>query len=87
MTRSHGRSPRGLRLHDAVPYGRWKTSTFVAGLRQNGLVAPAVFNGAINGQLFLVDVEQVLIPTLRPGRRTGACFRPNKEQNAPGASG
>lgn len=67
MTRSHGRSPRGLRLHDAVPYGRWKTSTFVAGLRQNGLVAPAVFNGAINGQLFLAYVEQVLVPTLRPG--------------------
>ncbi len=67
MTRSHGRSPRGVRLHDAVPYGRWKTSTFVAALRQDGLAAPAVFRGAINGQLFLAYVEQTLVPTLTLG--------------------
>lgn len=67
MTRSHGRAPCGQRLIDAVPYGRWKTSTFLAGLRQDGMVAPAVFNGAINGELFLAYVEQVLAPSLRPG--------------------
>jgi len=67
MTRLHGRSPRGQRLIDAVPYGRWKTSTFLAGLRQDALVAPAVFNGAIDGELFRAYVEQILVPTLRPG--------------------
>lgn len=67
MTRSHGRSPRGQRLADAVPYGRWRTSTFLAGLRQDGLVAPAVFAGAINGELFRAYVDQILVPALRPG--------------------
>ena len=49
------------------PHGHWNTSTFIAGLRQDGLVAPCVFNGAINGELFLAYVEQVLVPTLIGG--------------------
>jgi transposase len=67
MTRLYGRAPCGKRLVDAVPHGHWKTSTFIAALRCDGLVAPAVFNGAINGELFLAYVEQVLVPTLRKG--------------------
>ena len=67
MARLRGRAPRGRRLLAAVPHGHWKTSTFIAGLRDDGLVAPAVFDGAINGELFLAYVEQVLVPTLRPG--------------------
>ena len=67
MTRQMGRSERGQRLVGAVPYGRWRTSTFIAGLRHDGMVAPAVFNGAINGETFLAYVEQVLVLTLRPG--------------------
>lgn len=67
MTRLHGRAARGRRLVAAAPHGHWKTSTFVAGLRDNALVAPAVFDGAINGDLFLAYVEQVLVPTLREG--------------------
>jgi len=50
-----------------VPYGRWKTSTFLAGLRQDGLVAPCILDGAINGEIFLAYVEQMLVPTLSPG--------------------
>jgi hypothetical protein len=50
-----------------VPHGHWNTSTFIAGLRQAGLVAPCVFKGAINGELFLAYVEQVLVPTLTHG--------------------
>ena len=57
----------GHRLVGAVPHGHWQTSTFIAGLRQDGLVAPCVFQGAINGTLFLAYVEQVLVPTLRAG--------------------
>ena len=57
----------GQRLVDAVPHGHWNTSTFIAGLRQDGLVAPCVFNGAVNGELFLAYVEQVLVPTLING--------------------
>jgi transposase len=67
MTRLYGRAPRGERLVAAVPHGHWKTSTFIAGLCGDGLLAPAVFDGAINGELFLAYVEQVLAPTLLPG--------------------
>ena len=67
MVRLYGRAPTGHRLVGAVPHGHWQTSTFIAGLRHDGLVAPCVFKGAINGTLFLAYVEQVLVPTLRRG--------------------
>jgi transposase len=67
MTRQHGRAPRGERLVAHVPHGRWTTMTFIAGLRRNGIVAPCVIDGPINGRLFLAWVEQFLVPTLRPG--------------------
>jgi transposase len=67
MTRTHGRAPRGERLVAAVPHGHWKTMTFVAGLRRSGIIAPCVFDGPINGALFLAWVQQFLVPTLRPG--------------------
>jgi transposase len=66
MTRLRGRSPRGRRLVAAVPHGHWKTSTFVAGLRCDGLTAPLVIDGAMNGEMFLAYVEQILAPTLSP---------------------
>jgi hypothetical protein len=50
MIRRYGRSPRGERLVGAVPYGHWKTTTFVAGLRCDGLTAPFVIDGPINGE-------------------------------------
>lgn len=67
MTRLRGRAHGGKRLVSAVPHGHWQTSTFIAGLRHDGLVAPGVFDGAINGAMFLAYVEQVLVPTLTPG--------------------
>jgi transposase len=67
MTRRYGRAPVGQRLVCPVPHGHWKTTTFVAGLRASGLAAPLVIDGAMNGDLFVAYVEQVLVPTLRPG--------------------
>src|SRR6202453_5271091 len=58
---------RGTLLCDTRRGHPWKTSTFIAALRDDGLVAPAVFDGAINGDLFLAYVEQVLVPILTPG--------------------
>ena len=46
MTRLYGRCPRGERLVAPVPWGHWKTTTFVGALRQDGLVAPCAFDGA-----------------------------------------
>jgi transposase len=67
MTRRYGRAKCGHRLVAAVPHGHWKTTTFVGALRCDGLTAPLVIDGAINGELFLAYVEQVLVPTLKPG--------------------
>ena len=67
MTRPRGRSRRGTRLIASVPYGHWKTTTFVAALRTNGLTAPLVIDGPINGEVFLAYVQQQLAPTLKPG--------------------
>lgn len=67
MTRRYGRAPRGQRLVDAVPHGHWKTTTFVAALRSEGLVAPMVIDGAMNGDLFVAYAQQVLVPTLQAG--------------------
>jgi transposase len=67
MTRPFARGPRGKRVVAPVPHGHWKTSTFVAGLRLSGLTAPLVIDGAMNGEIFLAYVEQILAPTLGPG--------------------
>lgn len=56
-----------MRLRDYTPYGHWQTHTVVAGLRVDGLGATAVFDGPIDTPTFLAYVEQVLVPTLRPG--------------------
>jgi transposase len=50
-----------------VPHGHWKTSTFIAALRQDRITAPCIIDGAINGETLLAYVEQFLTPTLAPG--------------------
>jgi transposase len=67
MARRYGRAPRGRRLQVGIPRGRWKTTTFVAGLRLTGIVAPFVLDGPINRETFEVYIERVLVPELRPG--------------------
>ena len=67
MAPTHGRCRRGERLYAKVPHGHWKTTTFVAGLRHDGITAPFVLDGPINGECFLAYVENVLVPTLSPG--------------------
>ena len=67
MARRYGRSRRGRRLVAAVPHGRWKTSTLIAGLRHDGIVAPLVIDHPMNGTTFRAYVEQFLAPTLAPG--------------------
>ena len=67
MARLRGRSKRGQRRRAAVPHGHWKTTAFTAGLRLDGLTAPMLLDGPMNGAAFLAYVEQVLVPTLVPG--------------------
>ena len=65
--RKKWRASKGERLRASVPHGHWKTTTFVAGLRLTGLMAPRVLDGPINGLWFQAYVDQVLVPTLSRG--------------------
>ena len=67
MTRLRGRARRGRRVIGRVPWGHWKTMTFVAGLRRDGITAPFVIDRAMTGAIFVEYVRQCLVPTLKPG--------------------
>ena len=67
MAPLRGWSPKGQRLVGRVPHGHWKTTTFLAALRCDQVTAPCVFDGPINGECFLLYVEQILVPCLRSG--------------------
>ena len=67
MTRRYAWSAVGSRALGHAPNGHWKTTTFLAGLTGEGLIAPFVLDGPINAECFLAYVEQVLAPELREG--------------------
>lgn len=67
MARLRGRSLKGERCRAGVPHGHWKTTTFTGALRLSGMTAPFVYDGAMNGAVFLAYVEQILVPTLSLG--------------------
>ena len=67
MARLRGRALRGERCRASVPHGHWKTTTFTGALRLSGMTAPMVLDGPMNGAAFLAYVEQMLVPTLKPG--------------------
>jgi transposase len=50
-----------------VPPGHWQTPPFLAAQPPDGITAPCVLHGAINGERFLAGVQQGLAPTLRRG--------------------
>ena len=68
MAPLRGWGPRGARVIGKAPFGRWKTMTFIAALNQDGIAAPCLFDGPINGEVFLAWVRQVLVPTLKAGQ-------------------
>ena len=67
MVRRYGRAQRGRRCVAGAPFGHWKTNTFIAALRHDGLRAPWLLNGPLNGDAFTVYVRDVLCPSLHPG--------------------
>ena len=67
MVRQYGRALIGDRLVAKVPHGHWKTLTLVAALRIDGITAPYVIDGAMDGAAFLAYVTCVLAPTLNEG--------------------
>jgi transposase len=67
MAPLRGWCARGERLKAKAPFGRWKTMTFIAALRCDRIDAPCLFDGPINGEVFLAYVRTLLVPTLSPG--------------------
>ena len=67
MAPLRGWAAKGKRLLAKAPFGHWNTMTFVAALRHDRIVAPWLLDGPMNGERFRVYVEQVLLPTLKPG--------------------
>lgn len=67
MARTHGWWRRGVPLKAHVPHGHWRTMTFIAALRCDGITAPCVLDGPINGASFRAYIEQMLVPALKPG--------------------
>ena len=67
MARLRGRAPKGERLRAPIPHGHWKTTTFVAGLRLDGMMAPMVLDGPMNGEAFTAYVKHILVPELSAG--------------------
>jgi len=67
LTRLRGRSMRGTRCVAHTPHGHYKSTTFIAGLRCDGVSAPLVMDGAMDGAMFVTWVRQCLAPSLRAG--------------------
>jgi transposase len=67
MTRTRGWSQRGQPLNAKAPFGHWKTLTFIAGLRDDQIVAPWVIDGPINSEAFNTWILECLVPVLKQG--------------------
>lgn len=67
MAPLRGWAQKGQRLRGFAPHGHWNTMTFIAALRCDRLTAPCVIDGPINGDWFRAYVDQILLPTLKPG--------------------
>ena len=68
MTRLRGRGPRGKRIVAKTPHGHWKVLSTIAAMTTCGILTGCTFDAAIDGEMFLAFVEQMLVPQLRPGQ-------------------
>jgi transposase len=66
LTRLRGWFAKGKALLSKVTSGHWKTFTFIAALRLDGMTAPFTIRGPINRDSFETYVEKILVPTLKP---------------------
>lgn len=67
MTRLRGRSLRSKRLHAAAPCGRWRATTMIGAVRQDGGTASMTVEGAMNAETFRTYIREILLPTMRAG--------------------
>ena len=67
LARRYGRAPKGARAHGVIPRNTPKNLSLVGAMSKDGLVCSMELEGAIDGDAFLVFIEQVLGPHLREG--------------------
>ena len=67
LTRLRGWAPSGQRLVEAIPGGRWETSTLVQAIALDGTRAAMVLDGPMNATCFAGFCDWLLAPTLHPG--------------------
>jgi transposase len=67
MTRLYGRAHRSERLNDYVPDIRFERTSVISSIRLNGDIAPLMFKGALNGEVFSTYISDILAPTLHAG--------------------
>jgi len=66
LYRKYGRSMKGQRVFDRIPYKRVKNQTLVGAMGLDGFKADFAFEGAMNAQIFRIYVAEVLCPSLKP---------------------
>lgn len=67
MTRWRGRVLGGARLNAGIPHGHYQTCSLVAGVCLEGPLAPCLFEGPIDGSMFLAWIREGLAPLLQQG--------------------
>lgn len=67
MTRLYGRAEPGQRVVESTAGYSGAHYTVVATLGLNGVSAPFMFEGAMNGHIFDTYLDHVLLPELQPG--------------------
>ena len=68
LTRLRARAPEGQRAVGRIPQGYYQTTTLVSGIGLRGPCVPWLFEGAMDGEMFLAWVIQGLVPTLQKWR-------------------
>lgn len=67
MARDYGWAPVGCRAEGHRPFNPGQNITLIGGLNTSGIIAPLMFPGSLNGDVFKSYVKKVLVPELRPG--------------------
>ena len=67
MTRRYGRAPRGERVVDHAPAGKYHSTTMLGALRHDGTIAAMVYEGGTDVPVMQAFAEGELQTILRPG--------------------
>ena len=67
MTRRYGRAPRGERVVDHVPAGKYHSTTMLGALRHDGTIAAMVYEGGTDVAVMEAFAKGDLRRILRPG--------------------